>query len=256
MKISSLSNTVTNSHIALQGATTYVPISIYATATADKPDKTYTVLINKSAIDNILDYLTVERRAPDEDNTIGSDRVFESHVYNDTATANVYIKAIDPMASIEMVRLNNTSAQDQQWRSMSSGALNAGVTQLKEGKNEFMFIIRPANTSIYGAYYLNINYTAVDMSLDRLEVRPDAMTEEPIEFKGKDFKPNVFDYEINIDNSKDQYIFVADAQEALKSVKEKKALVKHLRFISVVITMTYMIYRLRVLLLLRAEKTL
>ena len=104
---------------------------------------------------------------------------------------------------------------------MSSGALNAGVTQLKEGKNEFMFIIRPANTSIYGAYYLNINYTAVDMSLDRLEVRPDAITEDPIEFKGKDFKPNVFDYEINIDNSKDQYIFVADAQEALKSVKEK-----------------------------------
>ena len=151
VKISSLSNTVTNSHIALQGATTYVPISIYATATADKPDKTYTVLINKSAIDNILDYLTVERRAPDEDNTIGSDSsyFFESHVYNDTATANVYIKAIDPMASIEMVRLNNTSAQDQQWRSMSSGALNAGVTQLKEGKNEFMFIIRPAINNVF-----------------------------------------------------------------------------------------------------------
>lgn len=125
------------------------------------------------------------------------------------------------MASVEMVRLNNTSAQDKEWRSMSAGSLNAGVTELKEGKNEFMFIIRPANTSIYGAYYLNINYIPVDMSLDRLEVRPDSMTEDPIQFKGKEFKPNVFDYEINIDNSKDQYIFVADAQEALRSVKAK-----------------------------------
>jgi hypothetical protein len=126
------------------------------------------------------------------------------------------------MASVEMSRITNTeTAQTNTWESMSTGSLNAGVTDLQEGKNEFLFIIHPANTTVYGAYYLNIYYTKVDLSLDRLEVRPGNkdIYENKIPFKGKDFTSNVFDYEISIDSAHDTYTIYADAQEALASIK-------------------------------------
>ncbi|MCI5604536.1 MAG: cadherin-like beta sandwich domain-containing protein, partial [Clostridia bacterium] len=217
--ITNTNPSVSNTNVRLSGAETYVPITIYSSDSVVLAS--YNVLIEKESVDNILESIFVERRPPDEDNTTAAgDRVFKSYVYNTTATASVLINAVDTQATVELMRLDNAAAQDQIWRSMSTGSLNAGVTELKEGDNEFMFIIRPANTQIYGAYYLTIHYSNVDVSLDMLEVQRDG-DKDPLPFRDKEFKPNIFDYEVDIDSTTGDYIFRADAKTSLKDITDK-----------------------------------
>jgi hypothetical protein len=219
-EITTADPSVTNSNVPLEGATTYVPIYIYQNDEATSPLAMYQVLIEKDSVDNILDSVYVEKRAPDEINTAADgERKFVANVYNKTRTATVEINAVDNRATIELVRLNNKDAQDQSWESMATGTLNAGVTELVDGANEFIFIVRPSNTQVYGAYYLTINYTDVDVSLDMLSVSDDK--DEEIPFRGKEFKPNILDYELNLDKATSTYTFKANAQTSLKSIRDK-----------------------------------
>ncbi|MBQ6498974.1 MAG: hypothetical protein IJI48_03650, partial [Ruminococcus sp.] len=182
MPVNDSSRMITNAEVPLTGEYTYVPVSIYKNSGDTVPENVYTVVVIKNSVDNILEYITVEKREPDEDVTEDNgERVFTSYVYNNTRTANVFIQAKDRLAQVSMTRKDNIQdVEPNIWTGMASGSLDAGVTALKDGLNTFSIIIRPPNTVVSGSYTLKIYYTNVDMSLDNLEVRGNGFTTAPM----------------------------------------------------------------------------
>ena len=184
-----------NPVVLLTGAITRVPVSIMHGGSVYR---TAELIISREAVDGYLKSLTVEKRTPDSGpNASDGSKTYYAKVYNKTRTASVIIEAFSSISPIILERVvgDNTDAREQAWT--STGRLNAGVTQLKDGANEFVFTIYKPNSSQYGRYYLTIDYVDLDIALDQLITNVDVLA-DPLPYENKTFKSNILDYEVDV----------------------------------------------------------